>query len=102
MEKAVIAYLHEAAGQDMLQEAVHAFFAVLEKDTAILDLDDSRVGNGNPEDVRGKILEAMFLSRYGLGVDFQSFCQTLSWISSSNPALSISYLNFALKIFDGA
>jgi hypothetical protein len=43
------------------------FFAVLEKDTAILDLDDSRVGDGNPEDVRSQILDAMFLSQYGLG-----------------------------------
>lgn len=83
MEKAVIAYLHEAAGKDMLQEAVHklhhiegcgahparSLFTVLEKDTAFFDLDDSGVGDGDPEDVRGQVLDAVLLSGYGLGVD---------------------------------
>jgi hypothetical protein len=44
-------------------------FAIANKDSAVLDFDDSRIGDGDPEDVGGKVFEACFAGADGLGVD---------------------------------
>ena len=35
-------------------------FAIADEDGAVLDLDDTRIGDSHSEDVRGKVLEACF------------------------------------------
>jgi hypothetical protein len=44
-------------------------FSVANKDSAVLDFDDSRIGEGDSEDVRSKVLETCFARTYGLGID---------------------------------
>jgi len=44
-------------------------FSVADEDSAVLDFQDSRVGDGHPEDVGGKVPEACFTGTYGLGID---------------------------------
>jgi hypothetical protein len=44
-------------------------FAVANEDGAAFDFDDSRVGDGYPEDVGGEVFEACFAGTHGLGVD---------------------------------
>jgi hypothetical protein len=44
-------------------------FAVANEDGAAFDFDDSRIGDGYPEDVRGEVFEACFTGTHGLGVD---------------------------------
>lgn len=79
----VVANLHEAGWQDVLEEApdkfegidggparpVTLFFAVGEGDLSVLGIDDPGVGDGHPEDIGGKIFESRFAVTYGLGVD---------------------------------
>ena len=44
-------------------------FAVANEDGAAFDFDDTRIGNGYPEDVRGEVFEARFAGTHGLGID---------------------------------
>ncbi len=44
-------------------------FPVANEDSAVLDFQDSRIGDGNPEDVGGKVLETCFAGTDGLGID---------------------------------
>lgn len=44
-------------------------FAVANEDGAVFDFQDARVGDGDFEDVRGKVFKAGFRGRHGLGVD---------------------------------
>ena len=44
-------------------------FAVANEDSAVLDFQDARIGDGYSEDVGGKVFEACFAGTYGLGVD---------------------------------
>ena len=44
-------------------------FAIENEDGAVLDFQDTRVGDGHFEDVGGEVFEAGFRTRYGLGVD---------------------------------
>jgi len=44
-------------------------FAVANEDGAVLDFQDTRVGDGDFENVRGEVFEARFAGRHGLGVD---------------------------------
>jgi len=39
------------------------------EDRAILDFQDSRIGDGHSEDVRGKVIEGCFAGTDGLGID---------------------------------
>jgi len=78
-----VADLHEACWKDVLEESpdeLHgvechgpptvAFgLTVAEEHLVVLDLDDSGVGNGNPEDVGGEVLEGGSGFSHGLGMD---------------------------------
>ena len=44
-------------------------FAVADEDGTVLDFPDARVGDGDFEDVRGKVFQACFAGTDGLGVD---------------------------------
>ena len=44
-------------------------FAIADEDGTVLDFQDSRVGDGDFEDVRGEVFEACFTGTDGLGVD---------------------------------
>ena len=44
-------------------------FSVANEDRTVLDLQDSRIGDGNSEDVGGKVFEACFTGTDGLGID---------------------------------
>jgi hypothetical protein len=44
-------------------------FAIADEDGTVLDFQDARVGDGDFEDVRGKVFEAGFAGTHGLGVD---------------------------------
>jgi hypothetical protein len=44
-------------------------FAVANEDGTVLDFQNSRIGDGNSEDVRGEVFEACFTGTHGLGVD---------------------------------
>jgi len=44
-------------------------FAVANEDRAVLDFQDSRIGDGHSEDVGGKVFEACFTGTDGLGID---------------------------------
>ena len=44
-------------------------FAVANEDGAVLDFQDSRIGDGHSEDVGGKVFEACFAGTDGLGID---------------------------------
>ena len=44
-------------------------FAIANKDRAVLDLEDTRIGDSHSEDVGGKVLEACFTGADGLGID---------------------------------
>ena len=69
-EKAIVTYLDETFGQDVLQETLDELVGgqraefglarvglVTERDLVVLDLDDTPVAEGDAKDVRGKILE---------------------------------------------
>ena len=70
-EETEIAHLDETLGQDMLEEAVDELFdresaelvlagigrAVAKGDLIVFELDQAAVADGDPEDVRGEILE---------------------------------------------
>ena len=69
-EKAIIAHLDKALGQDVLQETVDEFLGgqraelglagvgfVAEGDLVVLDLDDAAIAEGDAKDVGGEILE---------------------------------------------
>ena len=82
-QEAVIADLHKASGQDMLEKAadklhdikghgappVAVVLFVFEKDLSIFDLDDAGVGDSDFEDIGCKILQAVGRCAYGLRVD---------------------------------
>jgi hypothetical protein len=71
-EQAVVADFDEAVRQDMLQEAAHELFGchsgkfdlfsgrvfVFESNASLIEFDDTLVGDGDTEDVRGEILKA--------------------------------------------
>jgi hypothetical protein len=44
-------------------------FSVANENRTVLDFDDSRIGDGNSEDVGGEVFEACFAGAHGLGVD---------------------------------
>jgi hypothetical protein len=44
-------------------------FPVANEDGAAFDFQNSRIGDGYPEDVRGEVFEACFTGTHGLGVD---------------------------------
>jgi len=44
-------------------------FAIANEDSAVLDFQDSRIGDGNFEDVGGEVFQACFTGTDGLGVD---------------------------------
>ena len=44
-------------------------FAIANEDGPVLDLDDTRIGDGDSEDVGGKVFEACFAGADGLGID---------------------------------
>jgi len=44
-------------------------FAIANKDSAVFDFQDARVGEGHFEDVGGEVFEASLRGRDGLGVD---------------------------------
>jgi hypothetical protein len=43
--------------------------AIANEDGTVLDLEDTRIGNSDSENVRGKVLEACFAGTDGLGID---------------------------------
>jgi hypothetical protein len=43
--------------------------AIAKQDGAVVDLEDTRIGNSDSEDVRGKVLEACFTGADGLRID---------------------------------
>ena len=59
--------LHDFEGKDSRAFAVR--FAIANEDGAVLDFDDTRVGDGDFEDVGGKVFEASFAGGYRLAVD---------------------------------
>ena len=44
-------------------------FLVANEDSTVLDFQNSRVGDGDFEDVRGEVFEACFTGTHGLGID---------------------------------
>ena len=81
-EEAIVTYLDETFGQDMLQEAVDEFLGgqraefglarvglVTECDLVVLDLDDATVAEGDTKNVGGKILEGDAAIADGLAVN---------------------------------
>ena len=74
VREAEVADLHEAGGQDVLQEPTDelhhiqgydsipsaALFLIFESDRPVLDADDSALSNGHFEDVRSKIGQKSF------------------------------------------
>jgi len=44
-------------------------FAIANEDSAVLDLEDTRIRDGDSEDVGGEVFEACFTGTDGLGVD---------------------------------
>jgi hypothetical protein len=44
-------------------------FAIANENHPVLDLQDTRIGDSHPEDVRDKVLEACLAGAYGLGID---------------------------------
>ncbi len=44
-------------------------FAIANENGTVLDFQDSRMGDGNSEDVGGKVFEACLAGTYGLGID---------------------------------
>ena len=44
-------------------------FAIADENGTVLDFQDTRVGDGDFEDVRGEVFEACFAGTHGLGVD---------------------------------
>ena len=44
-------------------------FPVANEDSTVLDFQNSRVGDGDFEDVGGKVFEACFAGTHGLGID---------------------------------
>ena len=83
MQKAKVTNFHEAIGQDMLEEpadklhdvevggawACTARFTIGEGDGAVVELDDATVGDGDPEDIGGEVLEGRVAVWIGLTVD---------------------------------
>jgi hypothetical protein len=43
--------------------------AIANEDGAVLDLEDTRIRDGDSEDVGGKVLQACLAGAYGLGID---------------------------------
>jgi hypothetical protein len=43
--------------------------AIANQDGTVLDFQDSRIGDGNSEDIGGKVFEACLAGTYGLGID---------------------------------
>ena len=44
-------------------------FAIANEDGAVLNLEDTRIRDGDSEDVGGKVLQACLAGAYGLGID---------------------------------
>jgi hypothetical protein len=44
-------------------------FSVANEDSTVFDFQDSRIGDGDFEEVGGKVFEACFAGTHGLGVD---------------------------------
>ena len=71
-EKAVVADLDQSSGQDVLQEAAHEFLSgegasphlagvvgfVAKGDPLLVDLDDTVVAEGHPEQIASQIVES--------------------------------------------
>jgi hypothetical protein len=78
-----MADLHETVRQDVLEEPADqldgvevggtppsaAGFAVGEGDGAVFERDDSAIGDGDLEDLRGEVFERRMAARMGLAVD---------------------------------
>jgi len=83
VEEAVVADLHEAFGQDMLEEpadelegteshgspSVAVGLLVAEEYGIVFHLQDSAVGDGDAEDIGGEVLDRVRAVSHGLGVD---------------------------------
>ena len=83
VHEAVVPYLHEACGQNMLEKApdefediecdlavaIAAFLAVGEGDVSIFDGHDSGIGDSHPEDIRCEVFQGRLAVAYGLAVD---------------------------------
>ena len=83
VHEAVVPYLHEARGQNMLEKApdelediegdlavaIAAFLAIEEGDSSIFDNHDSGIGDGHPEDIGGEVFQSCLAVAYGLTVD---------------------------------
>jgi len=44
-------------------------FAIANEDGAVLDLEDTRIRDGDSEDVGSEVLQACFAGAYGFGID---------------------------------
>lgn len=83
VEKAEVANLPEAIGQDVLEEAAHKLqdierscprssasgFAIGKGDGTLLERDNASVGEGNPEDIGGKVGKGRVAIWMGLRMD---------------------------------
>jgi len=83
VEEAIVADLHEAFGQDMLEEPSNELegaeghsspslamgLLVSEEYGIVLDLQDSAVGDGDAEDIGGEVLDRVRAISHSLGVD---------------------------------
>ena len=83
IEEAVVADLHEAFGQDMLEEpadelegteshgspSVAVGLLVAVEYGIVFHLQDSAVGDGDAEDIGGEVLDGVRAISHGLGVD---------------------------------
>jgi hypothetical protein len=83
MQKAEVTDLHEAVREDMLEEpadklhgvevggsgACTARFTVGESDGAVLKRDDAAIGDSNPEDIGGEVVDGGVSVVIGLTVD---------------------------------
>ena len=81
--EAVMPYLHESCGQDVLEEApdelddiegdfavaIAAFLSIGEGDGSIFDNHDSGIGDSHPEDIGCEVFQGCFAVAYGLTVD---------------------------------
>jgi hypothetical protein len=106
MQKAEVAVFHEAIGQDMLEEPAEKLpdvelggswagtsrFTIGEGDGAVVEAHDTSVGDGAPEDIRGKGGEGRGAVCIGLTMDIPRDVPSL-WVDMlQQPGLGPCFL----------
>src|SRR5262249_14169308 len=113
VQKAKVTHFHEALGQDMLEEpadklhdvevggaeAGTARFTIGEGDGAVVERDNTTVGDGDPEDIGGEVLEGRVAVWLRLTVDVPGGVPDL-WVDVLQQS-RFGYLLFVHGAVDG-